>query len=192
MSQVLQFSVGDRVQVKFRSRWYTGTVADVDQDDDIQPYRVVTDRTLPDGTDHEWATVDRIRNIPARKPAGVAPPTRPATEADPTGKDQHQPGAKVDAGKILPALVLGEFARALEAVVRVGTKGARKYTPRGWLEVPNGQERYAEAAFRHQLEVWKGNRLDDGEGGTGELHRAQVIWNLLAELELELRNGTDK
>lgn len=119
----------------------------------------------------------------------VAPPK---VEADPTGKSQHEPGAKADAGKILPALVLGEFAHALEAVVRVGTKGARKYTPRGWLTVPNGQERYAEAAFRHQLEVWKGNRLDDGEGGTGELHKAQVIWNLLAELELELRNGTDK
>lgn len=110
-------------------------------------------------------------------------------EVDPTGRNANAPGAKLDAGKQRPALVLGEFARALEAVVEVGTVGATKYTPRGWLEVPNGQERYADAAFRHQLKVWKGERVDDGPGGTGKLHKAQVIWNLLAELELELRNA---
>lgn len=110
-----------------------------------------------------------------------------ADEADPNGISQNAPGAKLDAGKLLPRLVLGEFARALEAVAEVGTVGARKYTPRGWLEVPNGQDRYAEAAMRHQIAVWKGKRLDDGVGGTGKLHKAQVLWNLLAELELELR-----
>lgn len=108
-------------------------------------------------------------------------------EQDPTGRSQHEPGAKVDAGKPRPALVLGEFARALSEVVKIGSIGAAKYTPRGWLSVPNGQERYADAAFRHQLEVWQGRKLDDGPGGTGGRHKAQVIWNLLAELELELR-----
>lgn len=112
-----------------------------------------------------------------------------AQEADPTGRAQNAPGAKMDAGKLLPRLVLGEFAHALEAVAEVGTVGARKYTPKGWLSVPNGEERYAEAAMRHQLEVWKGNPVDNGPGGTGKLHKAQVIWNLLAELELELRNA---
>lgn len=188
MSQTSDFAIGDAVQVKFHGRWYDGHVADLDMADPIAPYKVVTLQKLPDESYHEWAGPARVRVKPARKPRNESEQMQQMAEADPTGKDQHQPGAKVDAGKILPALVLGEFARALEAVVRVGTKGARKYTPRGWLEVPNGQERYAEAAFRHQLEVWKGNRLDDGEGGTGELHKAQVIWNLLAELELELRN----
>lgn len=108
-------------------------------------------------------------------------------EADPNGLHLNQAGAKADSGKLLPRLVLGEFARALTEVVRIGTYGARKYSPRGWLSVPNGRERYAEAADRHQLEVNKGNRLDDGPGGTGGMHKAQVIWNLLAELELELR-----
>jgi len=110
-------------------------------------------------------------------------------EADPNGVAANAPGSKLDAGKLLPRLVLGEFARALTEVVRIGTYGARKYTPRGWVSVPNGRERYAEAADRHQLEVNKGNRVDDGLGGTGGLHKAQVIWNLLAELELELREA---
>lgn len=108
-------------------------------------------------------------------------------EFDPNGVAANAPGSKLDAGKLLPRLVLGEFSRALTEVVRIGTFGARKYTPRGWIEVPNGRERYAEAADRHQLQVNQGIRVDDGPGGTGGLHKAQVIWNLLAELELELR-----
>lgn len=117
-------------------------------------------------------------------------------EVDPSGRPSSEKGTKLDAGKILPRLVLGEFSRALTEVVKVGTKGARKYTPRGWIEVPNGIERYAEAADRHQLQVNQGVvwDTDDGleggpvtKGGTGERHKAQVLWNLLAELELELR-----
>lgn len=108
-------------------------------------------------------------------------------ELDPSGISASTPGAKLDAGKLLPNLVIGEFSRALEAVARVGTKGARKYTARGWISVDNGEERYAEAAMRHQLKVWQGEDLDDGPGGTGELHEAQVIWNKLAALELRLR-----
>lgn len=110
-----------------------------------------------------------------------------AIESDPNGIKANAPGAKLDAGKPRPALVLGEFSRALEAVVFIGSVGAAKYTPRGWLSVPDGRARYADAAWRHQLKVWQGIRLDDGPGGTGGLHKAQVIWNLLAELELELR-----
>jgi len=113
-------------------------------------------------------------------------------EADPNGIPQNAPGAKNDAGKLLPDLVLGEFAHALEEVVRVGTIGARKYTPRGWLEVPDGQARYREAAGRHKLALQKGAVWDDGEGGTRRLHKGQVIWNLLAELELEIREGKYK
>jgi len=109
------------------------------------------------------------------------------TEYDPNGIPANAPGSKLDAGKPRPALVLGDFSRALAEVVKIGSFGAAKYTPSGWLSVPHGRERYADAAFRHQLEVWQGRRLDDGPGGTGGLHKAQVIWNLLAELELELR-----
>jgi len=114
-------------------------------------------------------------------------PYMPLTEEDPNGIPANAPGSKLDAGKLRPALVLGEFSRALTEVVKIGTYGAAKYTPRGWLSVENGRERYADAAFRHQLAVWRGEEVDDGPGGTGGLHKAQVIWNLLAELELELR-----
>lgn len=105
-------------------------------------------------------------------------------EADPHNYHQHQAGAKLDAGKQLPFLVLSEFSQALARVVKVGTFGAIKYTPRGWVQVPNGIERYTEAAARHMMEQWQGIRIDTDSGCD---HEAQVIWNLLAAYELKLR-----
>lgn len=131
---------------------------------------------------HEEESEYDIVEVAARLPL----PT-PAAEVDPNGVAANAPGSKLDAGKPRPALVLGEFSRALSAVVDIGTFGASKYTPRGWVSVPNGAERYADAAGRHQLKAWAGEVWDNGPGGTGGRHKAQVIWNLLAELELELR-----
>ena len=108
-------------------------------------------------------------------------------EADPSGRPLNTPGAKADAGKQRPWLVLGEFSRALEEVTKVGTAGAQKYTPRGWVSVENGKERYMDAAMRHLLEVGNGNTLDDGPSGIYTKHLANAIWNLLAVLELEER-----
>ena len=45
-------------------------------------------------------------------------------EHDPAGRDAHTPGAKLDAGKPLPALVIGSFAAGLSEVVAVGSVGA--------------------------------------------------------------------
>lgn len=104
-------------------------------------------------------------------------------ESDPNGLDPHAPGAKLDAGKNRLGLVLGGFANALEAVGLVGTYGAEKYTPNGWKEVPDGVARYEDAMMRHWIEVKKGNEVDST---TGLSHRAQVAWNLLAMLEIEL------
>lgn len=109
------------------------------------------------------------------------------TEADPHGIAQHTPGAKLDAGKVMPWLCFAGFAHALAAVAHVTTVGAIKYTPNGWASVPGGQERYMEAFGRHMLAVGRGEVVDDGPQGTGCLHKAQMIWNLLASLELELR-----
>ena len=64
-------------------------------------------------------------------------------EADPTGRNPHEPGAKVDAGKDEYDMVLFSFPNALAKVDRVGKFGARKYTKGGFLEVPNGQRRYS-------------------------------------------------
>ena len=106
------------------------------------------------------------------------------TESDPNGLDPHAPGAKLDAGKNRLSLVLGGFANALEAVGLVGTYGAEKYTPNGWKEVPDGVARYEDAMMRHWIEVKKGNEIDST---TMLSHRAQLIWNALAVLELMLK-----
>ena len=109
---------------------------------------------------------------------------RQAAEADPTGRDPHEPGAKLDAGKPRAALVLGDFARALVAVAEVGTYGARKYTDSGWCDVPAGIARYDDAMLRHWLAAHAGETTDPA---SGLRHDAQVAWNALARLELQLR-----
>lgn len=105
-------------------------------------------------------------------------------ERDPNGLDQHEPGAKLDAMKPRPALVLGGFSRALMAVTHVGTYGAIKYTPRGWESVQGGVERYTEAMQRHWLAEAQGIESD---ADSNFLHAAHVAWNALARLELMLR-----
>lgn len=107
-------------------------------------------------------------------------------ESDPLGKGQHETGAKLDAGKARPGLVLGGFAAALDAVVEVGTYGARKYTDNGWKDVPNGAERYTDAMYRHFLAEARGEMYDRD---TGILHAAHAAWNALARLDLLIRGN---
>lgn len=106
------------------------------------------------------------------------------TERDPLGKHQHESGAKLDAGKIRPALVLGGFARALVEVCKVGTYGAVKYTDNGWMQVPNGLERYDDAKLRHWLAEKCGQ---DRDKDTELMHAAHEAWNALARLDLLVR-----
>ena len=108
-----------------------------------------------------------------------------SAEADPLGIAPHEPGAKLDAGKIRPWLCVSGFSRALAKVADVTTKGAAKYSPNGWMEVPDGQARYMDAFGRHMLALGQGETTDPD---TGCLHKAQMIWNLLASLELDLRH----
>lgn len=110
-------------------------------------------------------------------------PQAETKETDPFGVPANTPGAKLDAGKIRAWLCLGGFARAMGAVADVTTKGAVKYTPNGWKEVPNGQERYMDAMVRHMLALGRGEQVDKD---TQCLHLAQVAWNALAALELDL------
>jgi len=105
-------------------------------------------------------------------------------EQDPNGLPQHAPGAKLDAGKMRPALVLGGFARALIEVCKVGTYGAVKYTPGGWTFVDNGVERYDDAGLRHWLIEKAGQ---DADADTDLLHASHQAWNALARLDLMLR-----
>ena len=113
----------------------------------------------------------------------------PGVESDPHGTPQHAPGAKLDAGKIRAGLVLGGFARALREVSAVGTYGANKYTPNGWMQVPNGVERYTDAMHRHLLSEASGEACDPD---TEILHAAHAAWNALARLDLMIRKSEEK
>lgn len=110
-------------------------------------------------------------------------------EKDPHGLDLNSPGAKADAGKNRVWLFMAGFSRALEEVSKVTTVGATKYTPNGWVDVPDGQARYMDAFGRHMLKLGSGELMDDGVTGTGCYHKAAMIWNLLAAFELELREN---
>ena len=104
-------------------------------------------------------------------------------ETDPTGKKAHDPGSKLDAGKVRAGLVISGFSRALKEVSAVGTFGANKYTPNGWKKVPDGIERYTDALYRHLLTEGTGEALDPD---SNLLHAAHTAWNALARLELML------
>lgn len=105
-------------------------------------------------------------------------------EADPTGRDAHSPGAKLDQGKASFDYVLGYFPLALAAVNEVADVGARKYTPGGWVTVPDGIKRYGNAGIRHRLARLGG---EDTDKDTELLHAAHEAWNALAVLELILK-----
>lgn len=108
----------------------------------------------------------------------------PKCESDPTGKDPHQPGAKLDAGKVEMGLILNGMPRALLQVARVATYGANKYTRDGWMSVPDGPRRYTDAMYRHLNAEARGEVHD---ADTQLEHAAHAAWNALARLELLLR-----
>lgn len=103
-------------------------------------------------------------------------------ETDPLGIPQHEPGAKLDDGKIMAGLLI-DFGRALMAVSEVGTYGANKYTIQGWEKVPEGKRRYTDAMMRHILK----EKIESNDKESGLLHASHACWNCLARLELLLR-----
>lgn len=106
-------------------------------------------------------------------------------ESDPNGMNPHEPGAKLDAGKI-PVFqgMIDYFPRAMMAVAEVSAFGANKYAWKGWKEVKNGKQRYKDASARHQLYSSMGEEIDPD---SGLLHEAHEVWNRLAALELKLQ-----
>lgn len=103
-------------------------------------------------------------------------------EKDPSGLSPHEPGAKLDDGKVM-ASVLEDFALALMAVAEVGTFGAKKYSRGGWQSVQNGEQRYTDALWRHLLK----GRHEVIDPDSNLTHAAHAAWNALAVLELALR-----
>lgn len=138
---------------------------------------------------------NNVQDIPTKAAQRVLKSKeRRSQETDPTGREQHSAGAKLDAGKV-DASLLSHFSRALLEVARVGTMGQEKYTRKGWVDVPDALIRYQAAGLRHELkrEIEGEYDLDpwydteEGKQYKGKiLHRAQKAWNALAELELFL------
>ena len=119
--------------------------------------------------------------------AGYKPGT--TGEADPTGKTPHEKGSKLDSGKEAAFRgLIDYFPRACLAVAAVSTKGAKKYTWKGWESVPDGIGRYSDALIRHLTAL----SIEGEHDKEGFLHRAQVAWNALAVLELYLRENPCK
>lgn len=111
-----------------------------------------------------------------------------SNEVDPLGKNPHELGAKLDAGKAAVWQgLLDYFPRACQAVAEVSTLGAKKYAWKGWEVVPDGINRYGNALGRHILAESIEGLYDSGPKGIGTLHASQVAWNALARLELLLR-----
>lgn len=104
----------------------------------------------------------------------------PIEPCAPTG---HPPGVKLDAGKPTPRLIVQSMPRAMLAISEVGAYGAAKYSPDGWVEVPDGFARYTDAMLRHLLA--EGITSRDEESGL--LHAAHAAWGAIARLELLLR-----
>ena len=99
--------------------------------------------------------------------------------------DAHAPGAKLDAGKIRAGLMFDGFSRALAGVAAVTTYGASKYTPDGWLAVPDGEARYRDALMRHLLSA----ACEEVDPESGIDHMLHAAWNLLAVCELRARGA---
>ena len=108
-------------------------------------------------------------------------------EHDPNGKNPHEAGAKMDAGKV-PVFqgVLDYFPRALVAIAEVSGFGASKYAWKGWESVEDGENRYKNASARHQMYRAMGEEVDPD---SGLLHECHEVWNHLAALELRLRKN---
>lgn len=95
-------------------------------------------------------------------------------------------GVKDDAGKNQLELLPW---RAVEAVGRVLTYGARKYAPEGWRSVPEASRRYTGALLRHIAARELGEVIDPE---SKLLHLAHVACNALFLLELEIEKRGER
>lgn len=112
-----------------------------------------------------------------------------AVEDKPTGIptfDGDLPqGTKLDGGKLKPTLLLDDMPLAINEILKVLQFGAEKYSEGNWLKVPNGINRYRNAADRHRLAI---DELDDE---SGMMHLAHEATSVLMLLELKLREKRD-
>lgn len=104
-------------------------------------------------------------------------------------------GQKFDSSKPDMAM-LRHLKNALQAVVGVMSAGAMKYEEAGFLDVPNGERRYASAQLRHWLEDPEAAVEDMQEYadklGVAITHDMCEACNALFKLELRLRRKQEE
>lgn len=79
-----------------------------------------------------------------------------------------KPGRKNDHDKLCWDLLPVE---PIEDIVRILTRGARKYTPENWKYVVGARDRYYAATMRH-LAAWRKGHRRDKESGRSHLAHA--------------------
>lgn len=92
-------------------------------------------------------------------------------------------GMRDNAGKSRHGLIPTEWTDAMAAAM---TKGAEKYAPRNWERGMN-PDFMVDCAIRHLTKFRKGDRFDEGAGGTDVHHLALAAWNLLALMSYDAR-----
>lgn len=104
-------------------------------------------------------------------------------------------GVKNDSDKLPYYTVLfKQFPLALQEVMKCSKAGNNKYheTDLDWMNfsrVDNAETRYRNAMLRHMTEY---GSVEDMEEYGGMTHEGAVVWNALADLEVNLRNKNDK
>jgi len=106
---------------------------------------------------------------------------------------------KADAGKPRPDLLQLGMQRALRLVQATLEYGAIKYEPHSWRNVPNGAQRYLQAAERHRQERLMHNWDDrvftlkavDLESNLPHIAHEIVCLLMLIELELQQEPHTN-
>jgi Domain of unknown function (DUF5664) len=104
-------------------------------------------------------------------------------ESDPTGKSQHEPGAKLDDGKP-PIARIKKFYLALCEIAKLDAYGAIEYSDVGWKKVPDAENRYDNAEGRH----WFKEALEEKDPKSGFPHDVCTAWNAIVRLQLRLDN----
>ena len=105
---------------------------------------------------------------------------------------EHLKGIKNDKGKLPYYTVLfKQFPLAIKEVIKCSSAGHNKYkeTDLDWQNfsrLPDSDSRYKNAALRHLTEE---GEVEDMKDYGGMTHEGAVIWNLLADLEIKLRNN---
>lgn len=96
-------------------------------------------------------------------------------------------GAKYDSGKLRYSLIPPE---ATEALAKVLTFGATKYSANSWQHVPNASIRYLDALYRH-LEAYRSGDLIDSESGLPHIYHVLTNAAFLTYFTAKDTNGNN-